>query len=128
MKPLHSLVLAAAALALLGLVGCKSSSGKPRVAFVSNNPESFWSIAEAGAKKAAEDHDVELLFRMPTPGNAATQKEVIDIVLGQGVKAVAVSVIDPKNQSDYLDEIADKVKLLTVDNDAPRTRRLAYIG
>jgi ribose transport system substrate-binding protein len=127
MKPLHGLVWAGALLALAGLIGCKGS-GKPRVAFVSNNPESFWSIAQAGAKKAAEEHDVELLFRMPTSGDASVQKEVIDTVLAQGVKAVAISVIDPKNQSDYLDEVAGKVKLLTVDNDAPKTRRLAYIG
>jgi ribose transport system substrate-binding protein len=128
MKPLHCLVWAAATLSLLGLVGCKGSSGKPRVAFVSNNPENFWSIAEAGAKKAAEEEDVELLFRMPTPGNAETQQEVINTLLGQGVKAVAVSVIDPKNQAEYLDEIAGKVKLLTVDNDAPSTKRIAYLG
>src|SRR5262249_48064302 len=102
--------------------------GKPRVAFVSNNPEAFWNIAEAGAKKAAGEFNVELLFRKPSPGNAATQKEEIDTVLNQGVKAIAVSVIDPKNQAEYLDEIAGKVSLLTQDNDAPNSKRLAYIG
>jgi ribose transport system substrate-binding protein len=126
MKPLHCLVWAAATLSLLGLVGC--GSGKPRVAFVSNNPEDFWKIARAGATDAGQEFGVEVLFRMPDSGDAAVQKEVIDTVLGQGVKAVAVSVIDPENQSDYLDEIAGKVKLLTVDNDAPSTNRLAYFG
>ena len=52
------------------------------VAFVSNNPESFWTIAEAGAKKAAEEKGVELLFRKPTSGDASVQKEVIDTVVG----------------------------------------------
>lgn len=127
MKSLHNLAWACALLALISLLGCKSSS-KPRVAFVSNNPESFWTIAQAGAKKAEAEFDVELLFKMPDSGDASKQKEVIDTVLNQGVKAVAVSVIDPKNQSKYLDEIAGKVKLLTVDNDAPTTRRVAYIG
>lgn len=114
-------------LVVLASLGC-AGSAKPRVAFVSNNPEAFWKIAEAGATKAAKETDVQLYFRMPTSGDASVQKEIIDTVVNQGVKAIAISVIDPKNQSDYLDEIGGKVKLLTVDNDAPKTKRLAYIG
>lgn len=108
--------------------GCKRSASKTKVAFVSNNPESFWVIAEAGAKKAADEAGVELLFRKPSPGNVATQKEAIDTALSQGVKGIAVSVIDPKNQTDYLDEIAAKADLIAVDNDAPKSKRHAYIG
>ncbi len=128
MKPLHCFAWVAATLILTLAAGCKGESGKPRVAFVTNNPESFWTIAEAGAKKSAEEHGVELLFRMPTSGDAAVQKEVIDTVLNQGIKALAISVIDPKNQADFLNEVAGKVKLITQDNDAPKTKRLAYIG
>jgi ribose transport system substrate-binding protein len=110
------------------LAGCQRGPAKIKVAFVSNNPESFWSIAEAGTKKAAAEEDVEVLFRMPSQGDAALQKEQIDTVLGQGVKALAVSVIDPDNQAAYLNEIAERVPLLTQDNDAPNTKRKCYIG
>jgi ribose transport system substrate-binding protein len=126
MKPLRALGLFAALLPGL-LVGCRGS-GKPKVAFVSNNPEAFWTIAEAGAKKAAQEENVELLFRKPATGDVADQKQIIDTVINQGIKALAVSVIDPKNQRGYLDEIAAKVSLITQDNDAPGTKRLAYIG
>ena len=125
---MKSLRVVAAALALGLLAGCGSNSGKPKVAFVSNNPESFWTIAEAGANKAAAESDVELIFRRPHQTDAALQREEIDGALNQGVQAIAVSVIDPKNQKDYLDKIAGKVQLLTVDNDAPDTRRVCYIG
>lgn len=128
MRPLHILARAVCLLACLTPLGCAGGSGKPRVAFVSNNPEAFWSIAQAGARKAADEAGVDLYFRMPTSGDASLQKEIIDTVVNQGVKAIAISVIDPKNQSAYLDEIAGKVKLLTVDNDAPTTKRLAYLG
>src|SRR5260370_23513549 len=128
MKPLHIVAGLSAALAMGLLAGCRQDSGKPKVAFVSNNPESFWTIAEAGANKAAAESDVELLFRRPQQGDPAKQREVIEGVVGQGAKAVAVSVIDPKNQKEYLDKIAGKVQLLTVDNDAPDTRRVCYIG
>ena len=102
--------------------------GKIKVAFVSNNEEEFWSIAQAGTRKAARDFNVEVLFRRPKQGTAAAQKEIIDDLLGNGVKAIAISVIDPKNQTDYLDKIAAQVPLIAVDNDAPQSKRRCYIG
>ena len=102
MNPLRKLGWLLAALSLTVLAGCNRGPTKMKVAFVSNNAESFWTIAEAGAKKAADEADVELLFKKPATGDVATQKEIIDTVLNQGVKAIAVSVIDPKNQRGYL--------------------------
>jgi ribose transport system substrate-binding protein len=127
MKSLRCALLLLAAGLAFALPAC--GGGKPKIAFVSNNPEEFWTIAEAGAKKAAaEEPDFEVVFKKPDKGDAAVQKEVIDGLLNQNVKALAVSVIDPKNQAPYLNEIADRVKLLTVDNDAPNTKRKAYLG
>src|SRR5581483_10196218 len=112
------LVVAALGLPALLSTGCQQSSGsgRPKVAFVSNNPASFWTIAEAGTRKAATDFDVEVLFRKPAQGDAAVQKEIIDTLVNQGIKAIAISVIDPKNQSSYLKQIGSKVALLTQDN------------
>jgi ribose transport system substrate-binding protein len=109
--------------------GGTGAAGKTPVAFVSNNAFDFWTIAEAGCRKAeGELGDVEVLFRKPANGTAADQKEIIDALVAQGVKAIAISVIDPKNQTSYLNRIADKVPLLTQDNDAPDSKRLCYIG
>ena len=105
-----------------------AGEGKIKVAFVSNNEEEFWSIAQAGTRKAAREFGVEVLFRRPKQGTAAAQKEIIDDLLNNGVKAIAISVIDPKNQTNYLNEIAAKVPLIAVDNDAPQSKRLCYIG
>jgi ribose transport system substrate-binding protein len=107
----------------------KPAEGKRiKVGFVTNNTEEFWTIAEAGTRKAAHDFDVEVLFRRPRTPDANGQKEIIDDLLTSGVQAIAVSVIDPENQVDYLNKIADKVPLITQDNDAPKTRRRCYIG
>lgn len=127
MKPLLWPGLVAAL--LLGLTGCGDTGPKkPKVAFVTNNPESFWNIAEVGARKAEKELDVDLSFIKPPSGDAAVQQERIEQVLNQGVKAIAISVIDPKNQTRYLKSIADKTMLLTQDNDAPDSGRLCYIG
>jgi ribose transport system substrate-binding protein len=121
------------ALALSGgflLPGCGESKkdGKPSVAFVTNNPEAFWNIAEVGAKKAAQEFDVRLSFVKPATGDASVQKERIDQLLEQGVQAMAISVIDPKNQTRYLQSVAKRTLLFTQDNDAPECGRLCYIG
>jgi len=128
MKSLRVAGVVAAGLALALLPACQQDSGKPKVAFVTNNPESFWTIAEAGATKSAQEQNVDLLFRRPDKGDPGVQRTVIDGVVNQGAKAVAVSVIDPKNQADYIDKIAEKIPFLCVDNDAPATHRLCYIG
>jgi len=128
MKPLRVFGWLVAGLLLAASMGCNRGPAKTKVAFVSNNPESFWSIAEAGTRKAAAEEDVEVLFEKPAQNDAALQKEKIDIVMSRGIKALAVSVIDPDNQADYLNEIAEKVPLLTQDNDAPNTKRKCYIG
>ncbi|HEV3203489.1 MAG TPA: substrate-binding domain-containing protein, partial [Gemmataceae bacterium] len=99
-----------------------------KVGFVSNNIAEFWNIAEAGTRKAAGELGVEVLFRRPKTPTAATQKEIIEDLLTQGVQALAVSVIDPDNQRDFLDQIADRVPLITQDNDAPQSKRKCYIG
>ncbi len=121
----------AAALAATLLPACNKGApgaAKPRVAFVSNNAASFWKIAEAGCLKAQDEFGVEVVVRMPPQGDPSSQKEILDGLLTQNLKAVAVSVIDPKGQRAYLDEIAAKVPLITQDNDAPASKRLCYIG
>src|SRR5262249_53295635 len=101
---------------------------KTRVGFVTNNPAEFWNIAEAGAKKAAAEFDVEVLFRRPPQMTPDKQREIIDSLLAQQVSAMAVSVINPKEQTDYLNMISEKVPLVTFDTDAPHSKRLCYIG
>ena len=134
MKPLPAFVWCAVVVLLLPIAACNrgGSDGpggdKPRVAFVTNNAEAFWTIAEAGSKKAEKEFGVELVFRKPSSGDPAVQKEIIDNLLGQDIKAIAISVIDPKGQRSHLNEVAAKVPVVTQDNDAPDSKRLCYIG
>lgn len=100
----------------------------PQVAFVTNNPDPFWSIVEAGCRKAEKETGVTVVFRKPVSGDPAAQQEVIESLVNRKIKAIAVSVSDPKNQTAYLNEVAAKVPLLAVDNDAPNSKRLCYIG
>jgi ribose transport system substrate-binding protein len=120
-------ILLAGVLACLPACGNKDS-GKPKIAIVTNCTDPFWDLCEAGAKKAAADFNVEVLFRQPERMAAEVQKPIIDAWVNQGVSGIGVSVIDPKGQSEDLTQVAKKVPLVTMDNDADATGRLCYVG
>ncbi len=129
MNPLRACATLLAALAVAGLTGCPNSGpSKTKVAFVSNNPETFWNIAEAGCNKGAKELNVEVILRKPDSGDAARQTEILDNLVHQDIKALAVSVINPAGQRDHLKEISARLPLITQDNDAPDSGRLCYIG
>jgi ribose transport system substrate-binding protein len=128
MKSLRLLGWLAAGLLLIVTTGCQQGPARTKVAFVTNNPETFWNIAEKGCAKGANEFGVEVVFRKPDSGDASRQTEIIDNLLNQDIKALAVSVINPQGQSAHLKEIASRVSLITQDNDAPDSGRLCYIG
>jgi ribose transport system substrate-binding protein len=98
------------------------------VAIVTNNPEQFWNICEAGAKKAAQEHNVELLFRRPTPGTVAEQMNIVNALVKQEISGLALSVLNPLEQTPDLKRIAGKLNFITMDNDAADSGRLCYVG
>lgn len=101
---------------------------KVKVAIVSNNPAEFWTICEAGAAEAAKEFNADLFFRRPPQGSASEQREIIEDLMTQGVNGIAISVNDPKNQVNFLNRVAERMPLVTQDNDAPDSKRLCYIG
>jgi ribose transport system substrate-binding protein len=110
------------------------NAGRPTVALVSNNSEMFWTICEAGARAAERDLKdkpdlaVNVVFQRPSNATVAEQKQIIDDLVSKGVKAIAVSVINPENQAAHLNSVAERIPLITQDNDAPNTKRRCYIG
>jgi ribose transport system substrate-binding protein len=120
------------------LSGCKngsggeaggSSGGKTLIAFVTNNAANFWTVARAGTAQAEKElPNVSVQFVIPGDGTAATQKSEVEDLLAKGVKGVAISPVDPDNQTDMLNEIASKAALITQDSDAPKSNRLCYLG
>jgi ribose transport system substrate-binding protein len=109
------------------MTGCKKDDGKITVGYVTNGIDPFWTIAEKGAIKAGTDLDVNVLVRMP-PKGVDDQKRMVQALLTQNVQGIAISPIDADNQGDLLDEIAANTKLITHDSDAPKSKRLCYVG
>ncbi len=108
-----------------GSGGGSSSSGE--IAFVTNGADPFWVLAEAGVNKAVEDFGIKCAVLKPA-GGLTEQKDMMEDLLTKGTKGIAVSPIDAANQTDFLNKVAERTKLITHDSDAPDSDRLAYIG
>ena len=116
------------------LAGCnkgqQGATGKKlRLAFVTNNASPFWAIARCGTEKAAEElPNVEVDFRIPNDGTAAEQKRLVDDLLAKGINGMAISPVDPANQTQMINDAAKSILVITQDSDAPQSDRACYIG
>jgi len=86
--------------------GNSTSIGKAlRLAFVTNNASDYWTIARKGVEKAdAELSNVTVDFKMPGSGAADEQKRIVDDLVSVGVNGIAMSPVDPDNQTQLINE------------------------
>ncbi len=141
MAPGRSVILILVSLLALTSVSCNkgkssvnssgSSSGnkKLRLAFVTNNPSDFWTIARKGTEKAgAELPNIEVEFMINSDGTAAGQQRVVEDLLAKGIDGMAISPVDPKNQTQLINRAAGQTLVFTQDSDATNSNRACYIG
>jgi len=130
MKRIHLSILIS--LLVLSVISCSKQAGPksnvPTVAFVTNNVSNFWTIARAGVEAGEKDFKVKCEFREPAQGTPAEQKQIIEDLIVKGVTGIAVSPIDPANQTDMLNTAAGSVNLICMDSDAPKSKRVCYVG
>jgi ribose transport system substrate-binding protein len=106
-----------------------STAKELRLAFVTNNSSDFWTIARKGMEKAdAELADVSAEFKINSDPTAGEQKRIIDDLLARGVDGIAISPVDPVNQTPFINEAAKKTLIFTQDSDAPESDRACYVG
>ncbi len=123
------LIFMAAACNRGGGSGGGGGTGGRRLAFVTNNASDFWTIARKGTEKADQElNDVTVEFKIPSDGTAAEQKRLVDDLLAKGVDGIAISPVDPDNQTQMINDTAGKVLVVTQDSDAPTSNRAFYVG
>jgi ABC-type sugar transport system substrate-binding protein len=115
-------------LGLLAVSGCRREpSSTKKLAFITNNAADFWTIARKGTEKAdAGLADVEVEFRLGD-GTAAAQKRILDDLLAKGVDGIAISPVDPANQTAMLNDAAKQAIVFTHDSDAPESKRSSIV-
>lgn len=114
---------------VVGLASCGPKKGPKvvNVAFVTNNVSDFWKIAEAGVRQGEKDFKCKCQVEMPVQGTAGEQKRVLEDLVVKGISGVAISPVNP-DKVDMLDKAAGQVNLICMDSDAPKSKRLCYVG
>jgi len=114
---------------LLILACSRTGEKKTKLAFVTNNASDFWTIARKGVEQADKElPKVEVEFRIPADGTAAEQKRIVDDLLAKGIAGMAISPVDPDNQTQLINDAAKQALVVTQDSDAPQSARAFYIG
>ena len=109
-------------------VAAPKGSEPLRLALVTSNASDYWTVVRAGALKAAQDFAVRVDFRIPGMGSVAEQEQMVRGLLGKGLDGMAISPVDPASQVEMLDRVVDESLLFTQDSDAPKSKRVCFIG
>jgi ribose transport system substrate-binding protein len=100
-----------------------------RIVFVTAGSGPYWQIVANGARAAAEDQNVDLVLEMPEEAESVEQQtDILSDVDVKSVDGVAVSPLDAEGQTPLIDRLARDLFVVTVDSDAPDSKRMSYVG
>lgn len=93
-----------------------------------NNP--YFDLARDGcAKRAKELGNVECIYRGPVEHEPASQVQIVQDLITQGVDGMAISVPDADVAINVIKQARDAgIAVITFDADSPKSVRQAYIG
>jgi ribose transport system substrate-binding protein len=107
--------------------GGEGSDAEVSFAYVTNGVDPFWDLCAAGVRIAEKEFGVSCEVLMP-PKGVVDQKRMMETLLAKGIDGIAVSPVDAENQTPFLNEVAENTILITNDSDAPKSKRLVFIG
>ena len=100
-----------------------------RVVFVTGGSDDFWKLTVRGAEAAAQQHNADLKIEMLDQDEGLSQQmEILVNLKGEEVDGCAISPLDAEGQTLVINRLADRMKVVTFDSDAPLSQRHYYIG
>src|SRR5215469_8319980 len=124
-------VVAFSCLLLIALSGCGSGHSADEKYFLitSNIQVPYWQTAKAGFSQAASELKVRSEVAGPDSYDSKAEQQAFENALAQKPSGILVSAADPQLLNDDIDKaIGMGIVVLTVDSDAPRSKRLFLIG
>lgn len=119
-------------MSFLTLTSCASSrhgADEKYILIAANVKLPYWQHAASGLAKAGSQLKVKVEFAGPDSYDVKAQHEQILNVLKQKPTGIMVSVSDPNAIGPDIDAaIAQGVPVITIDSDAPASKRLMFIG
>src|ERR1700740_2479183 len=93
-----------------------------------NNP--FFDFARDGCQKRAKElGHIECIYKGPIEHEPATQAQIIQDFITPNVDGLAIEVAEVAGMTNSIDAAtAAEIAVITLDADAPGSKRIAYIG
>lgn len=131
MNLVKTLLLACVGVSLAGAAHAQTAAKPLRFALVPkgmNNP--YFDLSRDGCmKRAKELGNIECIYRGPVEHEPASQVQIIQDLITQGVDGLAISVPDAAAAVGVIKQARDAgIPVITFDADAPASARQAYVG
>lgn len=127
----RSLLMAGVGVMLAASVGCGGKAHSPDEKYflvAANVKVPYWQEVNAGFEKAAAELGVKAEMAGPDGYDVKAERDALTDVLKQKPSGILVSASDPAIAAEIDAAIAQNVPVITVDSDAPESKRLTFIG
>ncbi|MGZ9585997.1 substrate-binding domain-containing protein [Paenibacillus marinisediminis] len=109
--------------------GVENTPSKHVVLIAQELDNPFWRMVEQGAKEAAEQYGMEIDYMGPIRINPSEQTRLLKKAIAAKPDAILVQGIKDQQYIQLINQAIDLgIPVITVDADAPESRRLAYVG
>lgn len=127
-RTLLSLILVVISILLLSC-GSAHDSDEYYVFVAANLQVPYWKMAGTGFSNAASQFKVRSDFDGPQTYDPKAEKDALDQAVQKKASGILLGVTDPAALKDSIDKaIAAGIPVITVDSDAPASKRLFFIG
>jgi ABC-type sugar transport system, periplasmic component len=120
------------ALGVIGLSSCQTPyhEDQERYVFVASNIHlPYWEEAQAGLMDAAKQMGVKAELAGPEKFDPQEQLKAFQAVVNSKPAGIMISVTRPDLLQDAIDSaVAQGIPVITVDSDAPTSKRLMFVG
>src|ERR1700720_411454 len=112
------------------ILSCGTHDSNEYFVFVAANLQvPYWQAAGAGFAKAGKQFKVRTDFVGPNNYDAKAERAALDQAVQQKATGILLGVTDPAFLKDSVDKaIAAGIPVITMDSDAPASKRLFFIG
>jgi ribose transport system substrate-binding protein len=127
-KSLQTLALTVLLIAALSC-GAAHESDEYYVLVSANLQVPYWQAAGAGFSKAAGQFKVRYEFAGPQTYDPKAERDALDDAVRKKATGILVAVTDANLLKDSIDKaVAAGIPVITIDSDAPASKRLFFIG
>lgn len=127
-KTVHLICLVAVLMPLLSC-GSAHDSNEYYVLVSANLQVPYWQTAGAGFSKAAEQFKVKASFTGPQNYDPRAEREALDQAVQRKASGILLAVTDAAELKEGIDKaVAEGIPVITMDFDAPASKRLFFIG